>query len=182
MTILPIVQAPDSVLRQKCALISNFGQELQQLINDMFETMYQAEGIGLAAPQINRAIALCIMDTRTDPEGNPVDKSDENSFPDTTSQFVFVNPRIIADDSDKESGNEGCLSIPGYEIAVKRPRHVLIEFEDRWGKTQRQHFSGLPARCVQHEMDHLRGRLIVDYTSQITRSRIFRALRQHAEP
>ena len=167
MTIRPILIAPHPVLRKKAEKVAVFDAELCTLVEDMLETMYDAPGIGLAAPQIGVSQQVLVMDCSDSSEDDP-----ERGEP-----VVMINPRVCAQSGDPEPYDEGCLSLPGHEIAVKRQCHVTIDYQDTQGQEHRATFDGLEARCALHEIDHLQGVMIIDYTSQLSRSRILRELR-----
>lgn len=173
MAILPILIAPDPVLRRKAAAVTVFDDDLRTLIDDMQQTMGDAKGIGLAAPQIGRSIRVVVIDCTS-----PVDSgqaSEATSF----QTLALINPKVISRHGEPTPYDEGCLSLPGYDIPVQRQEQIDVEFQDVHGETQRRTFEDLTARCVQHEIDHLDGVLIIDYASQIVRQRILRELRQH---
>jgi peptide deformylase len=147
--ILPIYTDPQPVLRAKCAPVSLMTEELHQLVADMRETMRNADGLGLAAPQIGRPIQLFITEypDRTDP------------IPFT----VFINPKITWRSSQRGPMNEGCLSLPGLEAEIKRPYKVRVTAQDLTMKRFTIELDGLWSRVVQHEYDHLQGKLFTDY-------------------
>ncbi|MBM4218990.1 MAG: peptide deformylase [Gammaproteobacteria bacterium] len=155
MTRLTILEYPDPRLRTRAAPVTAVDAALRELIDDMFETMYAAKGIGLAATQVNvhrRLLVTDVSEGHTDPR-------------------VFVNPEILARDG-KAVGQEGCLSVPGYFDEVERAERIHVRALDRNGKTFEADLEGLLAVCVQHEVDHLNGRLFVDYLSDLKRQRV----------
>ena len=156
MAILEILEFPDLRLRKKAAPVTQFDEALSKTIDDMFETMYDAPGIGLAATQVNLHKQLIVMDI-----------SDNKDEP-----LVFINPEIEIIDQTREEYDEGCLSVPGYYETVSRPRMVRIKALDRNGKPFEIETDGLLATCIQHEVDHLNGKLFVDYLSTLKRERI----------
>lgn len=156
MTILNILEFPDLRLRRKATPITEFSPDLSRTIDDMFETMYAAPGIGLAASQVNLHKQLIVIDI-----------SDDKDTP-----LVFINPRIEIIDQTLEEYDEGCLSVPGFYETVSRPRVVRINALDRNGEQFEIETDGLLATCIQHEMDHLNGKLFVDYLSTLKRERI----------
>ncbi len=168
MTRLTILQYPDPRLRTRARPVAEVNDAIRTLIDDMFETMYAAPGVGLAASQIDQHIRLIVIDV-----------SENNDQP-----LVFINPEIIATDGQPIDYKEGCLSVPGYYEAVSRPERVRVRALDRDGKTFEMECEGLLAVCVQHEMDHLEGKLFVDYLSELKRTRIRQKLerdqRHHA--
>ncbi|MFT5592075.1 MAG: peptide deformylase [Oceanicoccus sp.] len=164
MAILDILEFPDPRLRTKAKPITQVTDKHRQLIKDMFDTLYDAPGIGLAASQVDVHEQLIIIDISED-------KSE---------QLVFINPKITVLEGDKETMQEGCLSIPGFYEDVERVEHCLIEAIDENGKEFKLEATDLLAVCIQHEMDHLDGKLFVDYLSSTKRDRIRKKLeKQH---
>lgn len=156
MAILDILEFPDLRLRKKASPITAFNASLHKTIDDMFETMYAAPGIGLAATQVNVHRQLIVIDI-----------SENKDEP-----LVFINPEIEIIDQSLEEYDEGCLSVPGYYETVARPRMVRVKALDRDGKPFEIETDGLLATCIQHEKDHLNGKLFVDYLSTLKRERI----------
>jgi len=164
MAILEILEYPDPRLRTIAEPVDAVTPEISTLIDDMFETMYDAPGIGLAATQVDQHIQLIVMDL-----------SEDKSEP-----HVFINPEITILEGEPEKMQEGCLSVPGFYEDVERIEHVLIKALDRDGKPFELEATGLLAVCIQHEMDHLNGKLFVDYLSKLKRNRIKKKLeKQH---
>jgi peptide deformylase len=155
MAILEILEFPDPRLRNKAQRVDVVDGALRQLIADMFETMYAAPGIGLAASQVNVHKRLLVIDI-----------SEERNQP-----LAFINPEIVTRDGDEES-EEGCLSVPGIFEKVKRAERITVRALDRNGIAFEMKAEGLLAVCIQHEMDHLDGKLFVDYLSELKRTRI----------
>lgn len=168
MTIRPILIAPHPTLRKKAEKVTLFDAELQTLIEDMLETMYDAPGIGLAAPQIGVSQRILVMDCSDTSENEP----------ETQDPIVMINPSVRTQSGEPEPYDEGCLSLPGHEVTVQRQCYIHVNYQDAQGQNHCATFEGLEARCVLHEVDHLNGVLIVDYTSQLVRSRILRELRK----
>jgi len=160
MAILEILEYPDKRLRTLAKPVKEFDSKLSSLIDNMFETMYEAPGIGLAASQVNVHRQLIVMDL-----------SEEKNEP-----RVFINPEINILEGEPEKMQEGCLSIPGFYEDIERIEHVLIKALDRHGKAFELEATGLLAVCIQHEMDHLDGKLFVDYLSALKRNRIKKKL------
>ncbi len=154
MAILEIRKYPDKVLRGKTSPVNEFDSELQRLIDNMIETMYAAPGIGLAANQVGVSKQIAVID---------VSVKDEKS-----SLIVLVNPQIVEKEGEGQS-EEGCLSIPEYKTIVKRAERVKVKALDRHGKTIEIEGSGLLARALQHEIDHLNGLLLIDRIGRIKR-------------
>ncbi|MFY0641943.1 MAG: peptide deformylase [Bermanella sp.] len=164
MAILDILEFPDPRLRTKAKPITQVTDKHRQLIKDMFDTMYAAPGIGLAASQVDVHEQLLVIDL-----------SEDQSEP-----LVFINPKITVLEGEMERMQEGCLSIPGFYEDVERVEHCLIEALDKDGKPFTLEATGLLAVCIQHEMDHLDGKLMVDYISSTKRDRIRKKLeKQH---
>ncbi len=155
MALLNILHFPDPRLRTVAKSVEEFDDNLRQLVSDMFETMYEAPGIGLAATQVNQHIRLLVMDV-----------SEFGNQP-----RCLINPRILQADGDEES-DEGCLSVPGYYEKVRRAEHIRVRAQDENGDTSEFEAHGIDAVCIQHEMDHLEGKLFVDYLSALKRNRI----------
>jgi len=164
MAILDILEFPDPRLRTKAKPVTEVGDQLRQVIKDMFETMYEAPGIGLAATQVNIHQQIIVIDVSED-------KSDP---------LVFINPKVTVLDGEMEKMQEGCLSVPGFYEDVERIEHCKIEAINENGEAFEMEARGLLAVCIQHEMDHLDGKLFVDYLSSTKRDRIRKKLeKQH---
>lgn len=160
MAILEILEFPDPRLRNRAQDVKVVDDTLRTLIDDMLETMYDAAGIGLAATQINEHQRLLVMDT-----------SAEKNQP-----RIYINPEIEVLDSALGDYDEGCLSVPGFYETVHRPRRVRVTALDRNGDAFSEELDELAAICLQHEIDHLDGKLFVDYLSPLKRQRIRRKL------
>ncbi len=156
MSILDIVTLPADILREKARPITKFDDELQTLIDNMIDTMREANGVGLAAPQINLPISLTVI------EGLPKEDDEGNEIPDSRQLFVLVNPKIVWRSQDIVDGIEGCLSIPGYLGEVERPDAIRVRAQNRHGKKVKMRLTGWTARIFQHEIDHLNGELYID--------------------
>lgn len=156
MTVLDIVTLPDKILRNRTQPVTNFDDDLQQLIDDMIETMREAPGVGLAAPQIGRSLKLTVIETlpELDEEGNEIEGSRD--------LFVITNPEIVWTSRKTVDGIEGCLSIPGYLGEVERFESIRVRAQDRFGKKIKLRLNGWTARIFQHEIDHLNGVLYID--------------------
>ena len=166
MAKLKILEFPDPRLRTKAVPVENVDDALRALIDNMFETMYDAPGIGLAATQVDVHQRLLVADVT----------------PDKSDPHVLINPEILEKDGVTVT-DEGCLSVPGYYEEVERAQHIRVRFLDRNGDSQEMEAEGLLAVCIQHEMDHLDGKLFVDYLSETKRQRIRKKLekeRRHA--
>ncbi|MGC4029389.1 MAG: peptide deformylase [Steroidobacteraceae bacterium] len=169
MARLAILEYPDPRLRTRAVPVATFDAALKQRVADMFETMYEAPGIGLAASQVDwheRVIVIDISDDRSRPE-------------------VFINPEILAREG-RVAGEEGCLSVPGIFDDVVRAASVQVRYQDVEGNVRERALDGMLAVCLQHEMDHLEGKLFVDYLSELKRQRIRKKLekgrRERSDP
>ena len=156
MSKLPIVSIPDKILRQKTRPVTRFDAELQHLIDNMIETLREANGVGLAAPQVGQPIQLAVILTlpEEDDEGNEIE--------DTRELFVIINPEIFWRSKETTKGIEGCLSIPGYVGEVERHESIRVRGQDRHGRKLRLRLYDWTARIFQHEIDHLNGELYID--------------------
>jgi peptide deformylase len=152
--IYPIVALGTPVLKERAKEIDPASPELPSLITDMFETMYQANGVGLAAPQIGKGIRLFVLDAE------PMDEENLKG-----AKMVFINPIKLEEEGNPWSYEEGCLSIPGIREEVKRPEKITLEYLDEKGEKHKKTFEGKLARVIQHEYDHLEGKLFIDYLS-----------------
>ena len=162
MTVKTIITEPDKILRQKSKPVDKVGREEQKLMDDMLDTMYHANGIGLAAIQIGIPKRIIVMDIRKDSEKNE--------------PMYFVNPIIKNKNSEKTTYEEGCLSVPNQFADIERPSKCEVEYLDYNGDKQLLKADGLLATCIQHEMDHLEGILFIDYLSKLKRSMIIKKL------
>jgi peptide deformylase len=167
--ILPIVSYGKSILRQKCKDIDSSYPDLQKLIDDMWETLYPAGGTGLAAPQVNHAIKLFIVDSKE--MFNKMDAEDQAEFfeGDQGIQETFINAKIIDESEEYWTEQEGCLSIPTLAEDVDRPWTITIEYFDRDFQKHTKTYSGTTARVIQHEYDHTQGKLYLDYVNPLKR-------------
>ena len=173
--ILPIVAYGTPVLRKVCKDIDANYPGLEKLIEDMWETMYNSNGVGLAAPQINKDIRLFVMDSMQIFENQEEDEKDE--FPDAPGyKGVFINAHILKTDGDEWSYNEGCLSIPKIREDVMRPEGVTLRFLDENFKEVTKTFNGISARIILHEYDHTDGKLFIDYLKPLKRTLLKRKL------
>jgi peptide deformylase len=163
--ILPIVGYGDPVLRKKGEDITAEYPNLKQLIDDMFDTMYRAHGVGLAAPQIGLAIRLFVIDTTPFSENEELSKQEQEEL--DGFKKVFINAKILKEEGGLWAFNEGCLSIPGIHEDVVRHDKITIEYYDENFKKQTEEFDGLRARVIQHEYDHIEGILFTDKISSL---------------
>lgn len=156
MAILSILEFPDPRLRTVATPVTQVDSRIQQLVDDMLETMYDAPGIGLAATQVDvheRVIVIDTSESRSEPK-------------------VFINPEVEVLNPDLGDYDEGCLSVPGFFETIHRPKSIRVNALDREGEVFTEELDGLLAICLQHEMDHLQGKLFVDYLSPLKRQRI----------
>ena len=162
MAILPILEYPDPRLRKKAKPVVTVDDDIKRLVDDMFETMIDSHGIGLAASQVDvhqRVIVMDLMEDGSQPR-------------------VFINPEIEVLNDTTEPYDEGCLSVPGFYETVARPSNVMISALDREGRSFKEKASGLLAICIQHEIDHLEGKLFVDYLSPLKRQIIRKKMKK----
>jgi peptide deformylase len=162
MAILPILQYPDERLHKIAKKIGHVDDSIRKLAHDMAETMYAAPGVGLAATQVDRHIQLIVID---------VSETHDDLK-------VFINPELLECQGDKEH-EEGCLSVPGIYEKVTRAERVTVRALDEHGKPFTLEAEGLLAVCIQHEMDHLRGKVFVEYLSHLKQTRILAKLKKH---
>ena len=162
MAVREIIILPDKQLRLVSRPIEKVTSEIRRLADDMFETMYAAPGIGLAAIQVGQPLRLITMDLAK--------KNDEGEV--NPQPRVFINPEILSSSEEVSVYEEGCLSIPEYYEEVERPARVRVRFMDLDGKVHEEDAEGLYATCIQHEIDHLNGVLFIDYLSKLKRDRV----------
>jgi peptide deformylase len=167
MALRKILVIPEPQLRRVSEPVANIDREVLALADDMLETMYDAPGIGLAAIQIGVPKRIVVMDlARKDDPKDPM---------------VFINPEIISASEERSVYEEGCLSIPEYYEEVERPASVTIRYLDRTGKSVERDVDGLFATCIQHEIDHLDGKLFIDYLSKLKRDRVMKKFQKLAK-
>jgi peptide deformylase len=167
MAILPIIETPDPRLKVKSQPVTAFDDKLQTLIDDMFETMYDAPGIGLAAIQVSVAQRLLVIDLQ---------EKDEETDTSIRNPMVFINPEILEESEEVTVYSEGCLSVPEQYADVARPAVIKAKWLDRDGKEHVETLDGLLATCLQHEMDHLEGILFIDHLSKLKRDMLLKKL------
>jgi peptide deformylase len=168
MALLPIITLPDPLLRKKSAPVERVDDALRALADAMLETMYAAPGVGLAAVQVGILRRLIVVDTSS---------KDEERHP-----LVLINPEIVTLGSEMRLHEEGCLSIPDVRVEIERPGLVQVRYLDRDGRPQELEAEGLLATAIQHEMDHLDGRLIIDFLSRLKRDIIVRKFKKGVRP
>ncbi|GHF04597.1 peptide deformylase [Aliiroseovarius zhejiangensis] len=165
MSIKPILIHPDPRLKKVADAVPDLSDDLRQLADDMLETMYDAPGIGLAAPQVGVLTRLIVMDCVRDEDEPP-------------QPVIMFNPEVILSSDELNTYEEGCLSIPEQFAEVTRPKEVSVRWVDRDGNVQERDFDGLWATCVQHEIDHLNGKLFIDYLKPLKRQMITRKMQK----
>lgn len=163
MAILELVTAPDPRLAICSQEVEKVTPELQRFMDDMVETMYAEEGVGLSAVQVGKHLRVLVMDMQENGEKNPI---------------YMVNPEIIQSSDDENIYEEGCLSFPGQRAMVTRPKEVTVKYLDYHGKEQIMECDGLLATCVQHELDHLNGVVFIDHVSKLKREMIMRKVKK----
>ena len=171
--ILPIVAIGDPVLKTLAKDLPTDlpAPELQKLVQDMYETMYEAHGVGLAAPQVGRAVRLFVMDSGPmltpdeDEDDEPVEVAATDEITETPIKRAFVNPQMVSETGEQWGFEEGCLSIPGVREMVQRCPNIVLRYEDENRQVHEEAFSGMAARIIQHEYDHLEGILFTDKLS-----------------
>ncbi|SFQ49715.1 peptide deformylase [Roseivivax halotolerans] len=161
----PIILHPDPRLKKVCDPVSDLSDDLRRLADDMLETMYDAPGIGLAAPQVGVMSRLIVLDCEKNEDADP-------------RPTVMFNPEVKAASDERNIYEEGCLSIPDQYADVERPSEVTVTWLDRDGRLQEDTFDGLWATCVQHEIDHLNGKLFIDYLGPMKRQMITRKMQK----
>ena len=162
----PIILLPDPVLRRAAEPITSIDDEVRRLADDMLETMYAAPGVGLAAPQVGISRRLIVLD---------VSEKDDEKRP-----YVMINPLIVKRGEELNVHEEGCLSIPDVRVEIERPAEVVVQYLDRDGNQQELAADELLATCLQHEIDHLDGRLLIDYMSRLKRDMVIRRFKKLA--
>ncbi|MCB1509517.1 MAG: peptide deformylase [Hyphomicrobiaceae bacterium] len=165
MSILPIVKLPDPILRKVSAPVETVDDDLRRLLDDMLETMYDAPGVGLAGIQVGVDKRILVLDTAAREEDGP-------------KPICMVNPEILSLSDTRRVYEEGCLSIPDVQVEIERPAAVHVRYVDRDGKQQELKADGLLATAIQHEIDHLDGKLIIDFLSALKRQIVIRKFRK----
>ena len=165
MSIRDILIHPDPRLKKVVAPVATITDDLRRLADDMLETMYAAPGIGLAAPQVAAMTRMLVMDCIKDEDASP-------------EPMVLINPQVIWSSEELSVYDEGCLSIPDQYAEIERPASVKVRWMDLDGKEVQEHFDGLWATCVQHEIDHLDGKLFIDYLKPLKRQMITRKMQK----
>ncbi|MEO9624148.1 MAG: peptide deformylase [Qipengyuania citrea] len=186
MAIREILEVPDPRLKTVSEPVTEFGDELNELVSDMFETMYAAPGIGLAAIQVGvpkRVLVIDLQPEDTDAEPEPCnhDGHEHVHYPTIKEPRVFINPEILDPAEDLASYQEGCLSVPDIFADVDRPATCRVRYQDLEGETHEEDMEGLMATCIQHEMDHLEGILFIDHLSRLKRNMALKKLKKLRE-
>ena len=163
MTILPILKYPNSRLREKAKTVEVFDERIKDIVTNMVDTMMDAKGIGLAATQVDIHLRIVVIDISED----------------YSSPTIFINPEMKITDETPKSYTEGCLSIPGIQEPVERPTEILVNAFDQEGNFFEQKYTGLMATCIQHEIDHLNGKLFIDYLSPLKRQLIRKQIKKN---
>ena len=163
MAILPILKYPNSRLREKAKTVEVFDERIKDIVTNMMDTMMDAKGIGLAATQVDIHLRIVVIDISED----------------YSSPTIFINPEMKITDETPKSYTEGCLSIPGIQEPVERPTEVLVNAFDQEGNSFEQKYTGLMATCIQHEIDHLNGKLFIDYLSPLKRQLIRKQIKKN---
>ena len=171
MSLLPIITLPDPILRQKSTPVERVDDDLRRTLDDMLETMYDAPGVGLAANQVNIAKRFIVVDASNN--------SDDDDEPDRK-PMCLINPEIVARSDTLRSYEEGCLSLPDVRVEIERPDRITVRYLDRDGAQQELEAEGFLSTVIQHEVDHLDGRLIIDFLSSLRRDTIVRRFKKLA--
>lgn len=182
MAIREILEVPDPRLKQVSARVEQFDDDLKALVSDMFETMYDAPGIGLAAVQVGVPLRVLVIDLQPDDEDAEPEVCTAHGGHHHTHQptrkepRVFINPEILGSSNDLTPYNEGCLSVPEMYAEVERPTRIRARWQDLDGSVHESDLDGLLATCLQHEMDHLEGILFIDRISRLKRNMVLKKL------
>jgi peptide deformylase len=178
MTIRKILTEPNKILREKSLRIENVNKDIQQLMDDILETLYDAPGIGLAAIQVGVAKRVIVMDISRSRNDIGIDKDDinKNENREAKKPMYLVNPEIIWKSEDKFTYEEGCLSLPNQFAEIDRSKQCHVKYLDYNGHPQELRADGLLATCIQHEIDHLEGILFIDYLSKLKKEMIIKKL------
>jgi peptide deformylase len=175
--ILPIVAYGHPILRKRSHEIDENYPNLPKLVEDMWETMYASNGVGLAAPQVNKDIRLFVMDSAQIFANMDEDERKEENYPDAPgTRQVFINAHVVEEIGDDWAYNEGCLSIPKIREDIYRAEEVTIEFQDETFRSHKKTFTGITARIILHEYDHIEGKLFIDHLSPLKRKLLRRKL------
>ncbi|ANU07469.1 peptide deformylase [Paraurantiacibacter namhicola] len=181
MAIREILEVPDPRLKTVSTPVTEFDDELRTLVDDMFETMYAAHGIGLAAIQVGVPKRVLVIDLQpededAEPEACDHDGTHHTHQPTKKEPRIFINPEILDPSEETKDYQEGCLSVPDIYADVDRPARCRVRWQDLDGKTHEEVMEGLDAVCIQHEMDHLEGVLFIDHLSRLKRKMVLKKL------
>jgi peptide deformylase len=169
--VFPILVWPNEILSQPCNDVEEFDDSIRQLVNDMFYTMETNRGVGLAAPQIGKSLNIFVI--QYDTEYDEIDGTALTTKTGRSPRYVFINPKIVeVDDTYQFAWDEGCLSVPGYYEKRKRPQRIVIEYQNEFGTKATKEFQGFIAFAIQHEYDHLQGKIFVDDLSNLKKDRV----------
>jgi peptide deformylase len=181
MAVLNLITAPNPLLKQISKPVEEFNQELKEFIDNMVETMYFEGGIGLAAVQVGELKQILVMDVDYQLQHN---HDHDHNHKCSDYQIInpnpqhFINPKIIESSQEISSFNEGCLSFPGARAQINRPKTIKLEYFDYFGNRHQKLFEGIHATCLQHEIDHLKGIVFIDYVSKIKRDMILKKMQK----
>ena len=176
MAIRTILEVPNPLLKRISRPVENFDDELKALVADMFETMYDAPGIGLAAVQIDVPLRVVVVDLQDGGDAVDPAEGEEEASPRVPNPRVFINPELLDPSPDYSVYSEGCLSVPDIYADVERPAEVRLRWQDIDGAFHEEAMSGMMATCIQHEMDHLEGILFIDHLSRLKRNMALKKL------
>ena len=176
---MKIITLPNPILKKKCEPVKDINDEVKKLLDDMLKTMYKAPGIGLAAPQIGISKRLIVMDVSPRPNLKRYqEESKEKKEEIKPNPIQMINPEITWVSKEKDTDEEGCLSIPGVMANVTRPSSCKVKYLNKNGESKELHANGLLARCIQHESDHIEGVLFIDYLSKTKKDMILRKIKK----
>ena len=183
MAIREIIEVPDPLLKQVSTPVEKFDDELRTLVEDMFETMYAAPGIGLAAVQVGVPKRVLVIDLQEPDEDAPAEDCGDHGCghdhrPVKKNPRVFINPEILDPSEELQTYSEGCLSLPDIYAEVDRPSHIRARWQDLDGTVHEEEMDGLMAICLQHEMDHLEGIVFIDHLSRLKRQMALKKLKK----
>ncbi|WP_239804509.1 peptide deformylase [Croceicoccus hydrothermalis] len=183
MAIREIIEVPDPLLKQVSTPVEEFDDELRMLVEDMFETMYAAPGIGLAAVQVGVPKRVLVIDLQEPDEDAPAEDCGDHGCghdhrPVKKNPRVFINPEILDPSEELQTYSEGCLSLPDIYAEVDRPSHIRARWQDLDGTVHEEEMDGLMAICLQHEMDHLEGIVFIDHLSRLKRQMALKKLKK----
>jgi len=178
MALRPILIEPNKILREKSSFVKKVDKDLQQLMDDMLETMYAAPGIGLAAIQVGIPKRVIVLDIEWRDKSKSTNDEKQTG---KKNPLYFVNPEIITKSKNNSTYEEGCLSVPGQFAEIDRPEKCHVKYLDYYGQPKEIVAEGMLATCIQHEMDHLEGILFIDYLSKLKKSMIVKKLVKQKE-